>query len=297
MRGKTFLIVGSFLIGGCAIPRAEQTATERFHFDIAGRSRLEVRLDEGSINVIGTSSKELSIVVTKKARAHSEEGALALLDELDVDARQQGDRVQIEVRLRTGSRPERRGISVHSSFVRSDVEVRVPRETDLMLITEDGRIEVENVAGNVETETNDGGLRLREIEGAVRSRTSDGSIVGIDLTGDVDVSTGDGRIELAGNFGRLTAITSDGSIKVRCTMDCDSPEDWMIRSSDGSITLTLPSDFSAELEASTGDGRIVNELPITKSIESKTRIKGTMGRGGKLVLLRTSDGRITIRSK
>ncbi len=297
MRGKTALIIGNLLIGGCTIPRAEQTATERFRFEITGRSRLEVRLDEGSIYVVGTSSKEVGIVVTKKARAHSAEGALALLDELDVDARQQGDRVQVEVRRLTGSRTEQRGISFHSSFVRSDVEIRVPRETDLMLITEDGRIEVERVVGQVETETGDGRLRLREIEGAVRGRTSDGSIVGIDLAGDVDVSTGDGRIELTGNFGRLTAITSDGSIKVRCTMDCSSHDDWMIRSSDGSITLTLPSDFSADLEASTGDGSIINELPVTKSIESKTRIKGTMGRGGKLVLLRTSDGRITIRSK
>jgi hypothetical protein len=297
MKGKIAWVAGSLLLSGCMVPRAEQAETERFSFETSGRPNLEVRLDGGSIDVIGTSSNLVNVVVHKRARAHREEMAAALLDELYVDAYQEGDRVQVEVRRATSPGRGNRYFSVHSGSVRSNVEIRMPREADLTLITEDGGIEVERIDGNIDAESDDGRLQFREVRGMIRGRTSDGSIVGVDLTADVDVSTEDGRIELEGSFGSLTATTSDGSIKVHSLeRSPQSTEDWVIRTSDGSITLVLPSDFSAELEATTGDGRIVNELPLEESNQSKTRLKGRLGDGGKLLLIRTSDGRIVLKS-
>jgi hypothetical protein len=297
MKVKIAWVVGNLLLTGCMIPRAEQTETERFRFETSHRPSLEVRLDDGSIDVLGTSSNQVNVVVHKRARAHREEVAAALLDELLVDVLQEGDRVLVEVRRATSPGSSDRHFSVHSASIRSDIEIRVPRETDLTLITEDGRIDVERIDGDIEAESGDGRLRFREVRGTVRSSTSDGSIVGVDLIGDVDVSTEDGRIELAGSFGSLTAATSDGSIKVEALENSPpSTEDWVIRTSDGSIDLTLPSDFSADLEATTADGRIVNDLPLDVTHESKTRLKGRLGQGGKLVLIRTSDGRIVLKS-
>ncbi len=295
---RTDLIQGIavLMLGGCILDHSEESATERFRFDVGETSRIEARVDEGSLEVIGSAVKEVKIDVIKRARGSSPEAANAMLDRISVDARQNESTVRVEARKRTAW--EKDDFSVRWGSLRSDVEMRVPRSSELELVTHDGRIVIERIEGRIEAETEDGGIRLREIVGAVRARSSDGSIVGRDLEGDIDVSTDDGRIELEGRFRTVNAVTSDGSIKVRCDSGSPSPtDDWLIRSSDGSITLTLPRDFSAEIEASTSDGRIVNELPLTQVEKSKTWIKGKLGDGGPLILVKTTDGRITLRSR
>ncbi len=284
------------VLGGCVFDHSEESATEHFRFDVGESSRIEARVDEGSLEVIGTSAEEVEIDVIKRARGSSPEAANAMLERISVDARQSESTVRIEARQRAAW--EKDDFSVRWGSLRSDVEMRIPRSSELELVTHDGKIVIDRIEGRIEAETEDGGIRLREIVGAVRARSSDGSIVGRDLEGDIDVSTNDGRIELEGRFRTVNAVTSDGSIKVRCDSDSPSPTgDWLIRSSDGSITLTLPRDFSAEIEASTSDGRIVNELPLTQVEKGKTWIKGKLGDGGPLILVKTTDGRITLRSR
>jgi DUF4097 and DUF4098 domain-containing protein YvlB len=118
------------------------------------------------------------------------------------------------------------------------------------------------------------------------------------LNGNFEIASGDGRIELEGRFSGLEAETSDGSIRVQCDNDSPSPtEDWMLRTFDGSVALTLPQGISAEVEASTNDGRIENELELVASEETKRLVKGRLGDGGKLILVRTSDGNIRLRAR
>jgi DUF4097 and DUF4098 domain-containing protein YvlB len=285
------------VLGGCVLDHSEESETERFRFDVGGSSQIEARIDDGSIEVIGTASdKEVRIEVIKRARGSSPEAASAMLDRISVDARQSESTVRIEARERAAL--DKDDFSVRWGSLRSDVEMRVPRTSELELVTQDGRIVIERIEGHIEAETEDGRIRLREVVGAVRARTSDGSVAGRDLEGDIDISTDDGRIELDGRFGKVHAVTSDGSIKLRCHPDSPPPTgDWLIRSSDGSITLTLPRGFSADIEASTSDGRIVSELPLTEAEQSKSWLKGRLGDGGPLILVKTLDGRITLRSR
>jgi hypothetical protein len=118
------------------------------------------------------------------------------------------------------------------------------------------------------------------------------------LQGDFELATGDGRIKIDGRFCRLRAETSDGSISVRCDDDTPSPvEDWLIRTLDGPVSLTLPHSISAELEASTSNGHIENELDLSDGEETRQFVKGRLGDGGKLILVRSSDGSISLRKR
>jgi hypothetical protein len=76
-------------------------------------------------------------------------------------------------------------------------------------------------------------------------------------------------------------------------------EDWEITTGDGGVTLYLPGEFNAELDAHTGDGSIRNDLAIEKSVESPERgrrsLRGRLGDGGKRLRIRTGDGSIRIR--
>ena len=72
-------------------------------------------------------------------------------------------------------------------------------------------------------------------------------------------------------------------------------DDWSVRTSDGSIELALPDTLDAELEASTADGRVTNDLSRFEGTERGNRIKGILGAGGRLILVTTMDGRIVLR--
>ncbi len=289
MNLKTAAIVVGSLLPGCVHHGSEESVTERFRFDVVERPRVEVELDRGSIEVLGIEdSTEVSVVVNKLARAVNEEVARSSLERLSVRAEPNGETIRVRVNREGGWRES------HGSL-RSDVEISVPRNSDLRLITHDGRIELRDVRGEIEAESGDGRIRLDTVEGVVRTRTADGSIVGENLSGDFDSRTDDGRIQLMGTFSGLDAVTSNGSITVDCIEAVPLTRNWMLRSLDGSITFGVPKGLSAKLEASTSDGRIESALTLVDARVASNRIKGTLGEGGKLVLIKTSDGSVHLR--
>jgi hypothetical protein len=66
------------------------------------------------------------------------------------------------------------------------------------------------------------------------------------------------------------------------------------------VTLEIPDEFSAELDANTGDGRVrvedVTLTNVTREIR-KNSVHGRLGSGGHSVRVRTGDGSITLRRR
>ncbi|HYT76536.1 MAG TPA: DUF4097 family beta strand repeat-containing protein, partial [Vicinamibacterales bacterium] len=76
-------------------------------------------------------------------------------------------------------------------------------------------------------------------------------------------------------------------------------DDWSVTTGDGSVALSLPSDFGAELDAHTGDGSIRSELQLaneTKGDENRRTLRGRLGAGGKTLTIRTGDGSIRLKT-
>jgi len=70
---------------------------------------------------------------------------------------------------------------------------------------------------------------------------------------------------------------------------------WRIRSGDGTVAVTLPDDFEARLDASTGDGRISLGLPLTvEGTLSHQHVRGTLNGGGETLAIHTGDGAIRL---
>jgi len=68
-----------------------------------------------------------------------------------------------------------------------------------------------------------------------------------------------------------------------------------LKTSNGSITLRPGENFSAKIDASTSNGKVISDRPITVQGElSKTSIRGTIGDGQGNCRLRTSNGSIRI---
>lgn len=291
LAGATVLpVLFAVVSAACNPHRVDESMREELRLDAGERTAVEIRVDDGRVTVAGGAAGAVEVVFTKHARAADTAGATALLESIRTEARRDDDVIRVS------ARSFEHDSSIFGGDVWTDIELRVPRETaDLDIRTDDGRITVEAVSGSIVAESGDGRIRVANVNGDVRLRTRDGSITGTDVDGDIDVLTEDGRIRLDGSFGRLRAITGDGSIRIVCREGSTISADWTVRTSDGSIELTLPENVNAELEATSADDRIVNDLSRFEGTERDHRVEGRVGRGGPSIFIATMDGRIVLR--
>ncbi len=69
-----------------------------------------------------------------------------------------------------------------------------------------------------------------------------------------------------------------------------------VRTSNGAIELNLASDLNVELEAKTSNGKIkLEDLEVVVKEISKNTLRGKIGRGGKKISCRTSNGGIVLK--
>jgi hypothetical protein len=120
-----------------------------------------------------------------------------------------------------------------------------------------------------------------------------GDIEGEDLPGDAILTTVNGGIEVTG-AGTAKATTVNGSIKARM-----GRADWTgtlrLTTVNGGIRVALPAQAAFTVEASTVNGSVESEFPIT--VQGKMRpnsLRGTVGDGGRGLDLTTVNGSIEI---
>jgi len=285
------VVLGSLVaLTGCEGMRAVETSHEDLDFDVGTSPRIEVRLERGRIEAGSSSSGRVELEVRKRARGFDRSAARAALEDLGVEVREIEGGLRIETRGALSRRSRLDGMDG------LDLVLRVPRGSELDLRTGDGSIEVKGVEGTVAAESGDGRIELDGVSGSMRARTADGSIRGRELSGRLDARTGDGRIELEGRFDALEATTGDGSIRVSARESSPRAlsEGWVLRTSDGSIRLALPSGLSADVEASTLDGEVELTLPRFEGERRERRLRGKLGDGGALILATTMDGDVRL---
>ncbi len=128
------------------------------------------------------------------------------------------------------------------------------------------------------------------------ARTVNGSVEALDLSAEVDVSTVNGSIK-ATSRGIVKGETVNGSIKAAL-----GKADWTgplnFSTVNGSITIDLPSDASADVRASVVNGDIETDFPLTvKGKWGPRSMKGTIGSGGRQLELETVNGGIKLRKR
>jgi len=281
---------------------------------------------DGSITLEGTSAAECRLLATIRTHALTEERARELNEQIEVRLEPEGGGLRLVVDRPSVIRNASYGVSLVGT---------VPTRTGLNLVTSDGSVHLARIEGHIDARTSDGSIQAEDLTGDTRLKTSDGRIKGTRLeAGTLDLHTSDGSIELEtvsaasasvrtsdgritlanvhteslalhtsdGSIhgreiatGQLNCRTSDGSIHIECTPEAPSDIDATISTSDGSITFVAPQGLSAMVEASTSDGSIHTDLPITVAGKVNKSLRGTIGAGEGRLILKTHDGSITIR--
>jgi DUF4097 and DUF4098 domain-containing protein YvlB len=231
----------------------------------------------------------------------------SLIDQIKVEATQQGNKIVLKV---TGpSRAEFGGVTIGVNISpTARLRVVLPRASNVVARSGDGSIRAEAVDGKIVLNTVDGSVTATRLSGDIRVRSGDGSIRLDKVTGKLDLETDDGSIGFEAKPSVLHVKTGDGSIRAQIDADAVMADNWDITTGDGSVTLTLPSAFHAELDAETSDGTVRSSHPLLEDGRDERRggedsderrerrrvLRTKMGDGGKTLKVRTGDGTIRI---
>jgi DUF4097 and DUF4098 domain-containing protein YvlB len=137
-------------------------------------------------------------------------------------------------------------------------EIFVPQNTDLTTTARNGGITISDVRGQIRFEGRNGGVHLKRLAGDVSGSTVNGGVQ-IELTGAI----WDGR--------QLEVTTRNGGVHV-----------------------TMPSSYSARVQAETERGGFQSDFPVTVEGNVKPRrLDFNVGAGGPLIHVTTTNGRVS----
>jgi hypothetical protein len=280
----------------------------------------------GAVTVKAGEAQTATIQLDRNVHAFTAEEAKKILDDLEIEASQEGDTIHYRAKFKTGWEPSDEGGGAGRSLCRDhrclsyagnlrqmDFTITVPKQFNLDLTTYAGHMEIGDIDGKVEAQTSGGHLSIGKIGGPVYAqtagghidlggakgntelRTAGGSITLGRISGKVEAQTAGGSIEIAAAGNAVQARTSGGSIRAAITSQPTS--DSFFETLGGGITLYLPEAIKATLDArgNSYTSRIHSEFPITMQASSDGELKGTINGGGPAIVIRNRVGSIQIR--
>lgn len=251
-------------------------------FPVAGRPALVLQADDADVHVMTWDRPAVGIRVTTRGWSLGTHRVL-------VDASQSGNRVLCDVH-----EPHHMvSFVLESRTIR--VEVSLPRDADVDIVTGDGGITLPPLSGEIRARSGDGAIEADGLRGGITLSTGDGHIRATGLDGSLVARSGDGSITLEGRFDRLEVSTSDGRVTATARAGSRLASGWDLHSGDGSLTLHVPPTLGADLDLSTGDGSLTVDLPVeTTGRLEHHRLFGRMNGGGPLLRMRCGDGAIRL---
>jgi hypothetical protein len=288
------VIAAAPLLGACVVVDSQgHIAREEKRFTVNGTPELHLTTYDGSIEIRSDDDAK-TVVVEVEKHAPTREA----LDDLKIDTKQDGNRIDVEVR-----KPQHEVVFLGIGHISSNAKliVTMPREGNIVARSGDGSIRIERVRGRLELRTSDGSVRGNEVAGEITVGTGDGSVT-LDATdGDLNVDTGDGSVRVEGKLSGVKLHTGDGSVTVRAESGSAMKDDWSILTGDGGVNVSLPSDFGADLDAYSSGGSVRSEFKTDGGNSDGDRdrrhtVRGRIGSGGKMLKIRTGDGSIRLKS-
>ncbi len=213
--------------------------TQEITGSLGGVKTLRVKVDMGTVRVIGGGQQGISYTIHTHSSASSEEKARREFDNYKISAYVRGDTAWI-VGDWEGGRTRR---------FSGDFMVMVPRDMEEVKVeTDGGNVETAGVSGRVTAESGGGNIRLDDIGGTISADTGGGSIDLGSAASDVSLHTGGGSIRMKSVKGKIEAESGGGSVTVILGMQGAD-----LQTGGGSIQVER---CNGRVKASTGGGSI-----------------------------------------
>jgi len=254
------LIAAVLLVSAAGAARAQQDF--RWHGRIAQGKRLEVKGVNGAVRAVAATGNEAQVTAAKHARRSD-------TSDVKIEVVEHDGGVTICAVYPTPARARRENVcepgdnwssSTENNDVVVDFEVQVPAGV------------------------------------AFTGRTVNGEMAAEGLKGDVSASTVNGSVRVT-TTGLAEASTVNGSVYVQMGR-ADWTDQLDFSTVNGGITLIMPAQLNTEVRASTVNGEIDSDYPLTVSGRfGPRRVRGTIGTGGggRSLSLSTVNGEIRLR--
>ena len=242
-----------------AAPALAQAGQEEFHWTgkVAAGQAIEIKGVNGGITATGSTGGDVEVTAVKKGRK-SDPG------DVKVEVVEHAGGVTICAVYPSDGAPNEcapgKGgrMRVRENDVNVEFRVKVPAGVRFLGRTVNGGIEASGLKADAEAETVNGGVEL-DSTGTARAQTVNGGITA--------------RLGRADWEGTLKLETVNGGIEVR-----------------------MPSDLSTDVRASTVNGDISTDFPLTVTGKiARRKLEGTVGSGGRMLEMKTVNGGIELK--
>lgn len=298
----TALSTSLIVLSGCEFDNLQGMAkfNRDFHssYDLKANGRVEIDTYNGSVEISGWDQNTVDVSGTKYGPTQQE------ADDLKVSIDSNADSISIRV-SRPVERRNNRGVRL---------VLKIPRQALLdRITTSNGAIRITDGAGPARLRTSNGQISVSRLHGNVDAETSNGAVDLIDIDGDALAHTSNGRIHAERVNGGVEMHTSNSEVNAQIGR-ADRP--IHVETSNGPVEVTLPEGFRRELRVSTNNSAITLRLPaavnahviartnnssISSDFEvrmqgpfSRNHMDGTIGSGGALFDLTTSNGPVRL---
>jgi len=141
------------------------------------------------------------------------------------------------------------------------------------------------------TTSRSGDQAIDAIQGPVTASSRSGSIHIRSVPGDLDVETRSGEVELLDQKSNVRVVSRSGRVMLE-----GQPRTWTVSTRSGDVDVALPQDGGAQIEVDSRSGSVDSSRPIEmRTSESRSRMRGIIGRGGGRLDVTTRSGSVRIR--
>ena len=190
--------------------------SDRERFEVNPGGTLTVDAELGAIRIRSSINDEVDILVRKRIQATDADQVRKAFSNIEVVIKQTGKGVRIEVdQIRNVTYTKKFWQDEWPDRVYVEIDVMVPEEYNLDLMTISGDIQTGKIAGNVTAETLTGEISTGPTEGDLSIKSNGGRIVTSSVVGDVHTTTLTGYVNLGPVAGDVMIRSNSGSIETR----------------------------------------------------------------------------------
>ena len=117
------------------------------------------------------------------------------------------------------------------------------------------------------------------------------------MRGESRFTTENGGVTLDDMGGQVAGTTRNGGVNVRLSGAQWEGAGLDVETTNGGVTLAVPANYSAALEVGTVNGGVRSDVPLTVQGRLDRQVRTTLGSGGPLLKLRTTNGGVRINAR
>lgn len=271
------------LIAAVALANSSAAAEKKeFRYNVAPGASLTVINDYGTVRVRATQGRQIVVTATPSS------------SKVEVDDAQTANRVEVRSHFLQ---------KASDSEGRVEYDIQVPADTDVMIRTATGPVQVQGVSGDVSVDGDTAKVEIRDSNGHVKARTVSGPVTLANLKdGFVEAISVGGPMTLNNVCGKNVAVNTTGGA-ITYAGDFAGGGQYSISSHSGTIDVTMPASASVDVSARSVSGNVENDFSLNPpahpaaALAMGKSLAGTLNSGASSVHLRTFSGKIRVKKQ